>query len=128
MKWLALLLILGGGHTHSAEDCPAEQLVHAKRAYAPIPYVRGLLPECDRLDLPTVQLHVAASGRIRKARVLKGSGCSAVDQRLLECTDYWRFEPARCESEPVSEALSITINWHLEERPVEDDPCKPEGD
>jgi hypothetical protein len=124
---LLLLLLWGlGDGEHGAASCPPERLSHAKKAYAPLPYLRDLTPSCGRIGTPTLRLEIDSKGQVGKPLFLKSTGCKAADERLRQCLRYWRYEPATCAGKPVPEILTLTINWHPEERKGEE-ACRPES-
>lgn len=102
-------------------DCPDELFVHAKQLEAPIPDLRPL--GCDDLGPPVIEIIIGGNGEIEEVEFLKSSGCVSADRSLEECLTQWRYEPATCASEPVSETITVVVHWHLEERDTEDNPC-----
>lgn len=121
---LLSLFVLGSGGTSTAA-CRPEDFSHAKRIYAPLPYIRDAAPTCKHIGVPALRLRIDEKGGIDEARFLKSSGCKLADEKLRACLVYWRYEPATCAGEPVAEVMTVTINWHLEERQVQD-PCRPD--
>jgi TonB family protein len=114
---LSLWMLAAGGR--AATPCPPERLSHARKAYAPLPYLRDLSATCGAVGVPILRIEIDGQGRVRGHRFLRGSGCKAADERLRQCLRVWRYEPATCEGKPVADALTLTINWHPEERPGE---------
>jgi TonB family protein len=93
--------------------------------YAPVPRLREFSGVCQSIGTPILRLEVDSEGRIAKLEFLRGSGCKPADQKLRHCLGYWRFEPATCNGGAMSEVMTLTINWHPEERDG-GDPCRPQ--
>ena len=102
---LLSLFVLGGGGCSTA-TCPTEDLSHARRIHAPLPYIRDAAAGCKHIGVPALRLRIDEKGGIDQARFLKSSGCKVADERLRACLAYWRYEPATCAGEPVAAAVA----------------------
>lgn len=118
---VAFLGLAGSDH----RSCPEENMSHAKRVYTPIPLLRDLVGECEEIAPPTLELEISVKGLVSSKRLLKSSGCPAADDRLQHCMGFWRFEPATCDGQAVTDKIILTINWHVEEVSTAE-PCGPE--
>jgi hypothetical protein len=126
MNLAVAVLMLLAGQVCNAASCPPEELVHAKKIYAPLPYLRPLLPSCEQIGPPTVKLVIGENGQVLRYRFVRSTGCNAADEKLGSCLKHWRYKPAKCSARAVTECLTLTINWHLEEASGDQDPCGPD--
>lgn len=83
-----------------------------RKLYAPMLPTSVAREICDRPVLaPVFEYTVLADGHVGKIKLLKSSGCVAVDDEVERCLSEWRFEPATCSGEPVGVKRGFTVNW-----------------
>jgi TonB family protein len=78
--------------------------------YQPTPAFSELYSGCPRFGMFILRLTVTATGAVTKPRIVRGSGCAAADQRILEATRSWRFWPARKKGQAVSARITLSLN------------------
>jgi protein TonB len=101
----------GARATAQPESAPpatpaAPRLVDARRIDTPVRYRRTA--EQGRVTLKVV---VTREGRIANVTVEKSSGHANLDQNALQEARRWRFEPARLDSVPVEQALTVHVDY-----------------
>ena len=84
----------------------APRLVDAYRIDTPVRYRRTA--EQGRV---TLKVLVTREGRIGNVTIEKSSGHPNLDQNALQEARRWRFAPARMDSEPVEQVLTVHVDY-----------------
>jgi protein TonB len=75
-------------------------------------------PEAARRQALTgvthLTLQVDARGRVQSARVTSSQPAGVFDQAALRAAGVLRFEPARCNGQPMPADFQLTIHWQLD--------------
>lgn len=99
-------------------------LVHASAfAYTPASVVAGSCPAprfratrmcVDDLAPIRIAFDIAADGRLRKARLVQGSGIRILDKDTVSALSTCRWLPARLGGKPVPGIVHIAYTWTFE--------------
>lgn len=94
------------------KECkPPSVFKEPKALVTPLPEYRIVREGCDKFRPPVVQFLVEKDGSTKKHELIRGTGCEKSDEIVLNALKNWRYEPATCDGEPITQQVIITIRW-----------------
>lgn len=57
-----------------------------------------------------IEIRVTTTGQVTQAKMLRGPGCAAAEQRMLAAVRSWRYSPARIQGKAVEATVTLSVS------------------
>ena len=76
-----------------------------------IPGLYEAFAGCKHMGTPVVRMTVLADGSTARHRVIRTSGCTVADKRVVDAIRAWKYRPAIRKGKPVASPVTVTVSW-----------------
>ena len=66
---------------------------------------------CKHMGTPVVRMMVLLDGSTARHRVIRTSGCTVADKRVVDAIRAWKYRPAIRKGTPVASPVTVTVSW-----------------
>jgi len=93
------------------DDVPKKNCAPPRPTYSPSPRPSHY-PQRESAVV-TLSIVVDEKGRVGDPKVVRSSGYEDFDHDAIDAVRRWKFEPSKCDGQPVSARIAIEIDSHV---------------
>src|SRR5260221_7327567 len=76
-----------------------------------VPSLHETFDGCKSLGTPVLRVTVRPDGTTTRVKILRSSGCTTADDRVVTAVQRWTYKPAIDNGKPVDQRITVTVTW-----------------